>query len=891
MGSRDRSFSVWTTNLKRPLFVVNDVFDQSVLDLSWSRDGKLLLACSMDGTVAAVILTEAEIGNILSQEKVHELMVSQYGKNIGRAALAKSIMNAKTNGASAGPKIIENPDLLKTVKFDETNGLLNGNAHNGTESSNGYSSVDRSDNTSNRAVKIKLYPKGPTDKQIEAKTSDGRRRITPIYMPPPSLENGEGEENNASINFGNAEFGSSSTQEKSKIAIELKNEIVTPNVSPGKFSNDNSNSLMSQRVNNGNVDSTTEKQTSFLSIVTGNNGTTSATSSTSNSQGKTSTNNTTELSKEKEKITESDPSVKSIQNLVKRKPGPPTKSSENDSTKNGTVTGYSGQNDNTTSLKSGKRSARILSSSEDEDTEPTRQKMRVDTHDDSSSSVKELESNSQSTSKGGFKEYGNSEKLKNLKINKPDLMTCSKRPAVAEEDTTRIKAKRAKTSDLEEKDSSRSLPSSYKLPTVIKVNSLSDDTIRLPPLNAYSSKIFNFQLKPLTIPYSSICNSDGQISKDESIACDGDTKKKASVSITNNLVHLQGNTGVAGKLHQLICQIDDDIHQTWKVFFSSPVTVVTSGDCLIVVACMDGSIHIFNTANVKNKIGLGEKLFPPLQLPSAISKLKLYKNRLAVITCCAKLYVWELGEGPGKIKAIMKQESIEYLLQPGNIFVDTEDEEQEIESVRVTKLSFTEPEGKVIVVTSAGKTFVFNEDLGVWLKLADTYSWVQSASNYSSAIASMPKQKDNSNMPLALLSYSNAPNAPKLQSVSRETQRLASVTHCQEQAVAALNLGSAHEYRFWYLKYIEHLALGGMENISQIRGELSCLLRQSRSLGANTKVLGTIEQQDLLKSSLKIVGGNLELQRVYAEYDEQMKCGWGTSSEDVKDVDGMLLDD
>ena len=41
LGSRDRSFSIWSTDLKRPLVVINDVFDQSVLDLSWSKEGKV----------------------------------------------------------------------------------------------------------------------------------------------------------------------------------------------------------------------------------------------------------------------------------------------------------------------------------------------------------------------------------------------------------------------------------------------------------------------------------------------------------------------------------------------------------------------------------------------------------------------------------------------------------------------------------------------------------------------------------------------------------------------------------------------------------------------------------------------------------------------------------
>ena len=62
IGSRDRSMSVWLTSLKRPLFVIHDVFESSILDLAWSKDGLVLLACSMDGSVAAVVLDEKELG-------------------------------------------------------------------------------------------------------------------------------------------------------------------------------------------------------------------------------------------------------------------------------------------------------------------------------------------------------------------------------------------------------------------------------------------------------------------------------------------------------------------------------------------------------------------------------------------------------------------------------------------------------------------------------------------------------------------------------------------------------------------------------------------------------------------------------------------------------------
>ena len=111
-----------------------------------------------------------------------------------------------------GAVVIENPDMLK-AKY-----------------SNGH---PQSPASASAAEKAKVVMKGPTDKQIEARTSDGRRRITPIFIPPPTIENGA-KSATPVVPFGSAEFGSSSTQEKSQIAIEKRDDIVTPNISPGK---------------------------------------------------------------------------------------------------------------------------------------------------------------------------------------------------------------------------------------------------------------------------------------------------------------------------------------------------------------------------------------------------------------------------------------------------------------------------------------------------------------------------------------------------------------------------------------------------------------------------------------------------------------------------------
>lgn len=215
LGSRDRSFSVWTTNLKRPFFVVNEAFDQGVVDVSWSSDGQILLACSMDGTIAAAILDREEVGKPIPDSRLYELLRDQYGKNFGTIANLKSTSNL-TNG---GPVVIENPDMLKNKPSNS--------------SINGFDLSRSSMGSSNTPSKQKIHPRGPTDKQIEARTSDGKRRITPIFIPM-ATANENGTQPQTPQQFGISEFGSSSTQERSRIAIEKRDDIVKPNVSPSK---------------------------------------------------------------------------------------------------------------------------------------------------------------------------------------------------------------------------------------------------------------------------------------------------------------------------------------------------------------------------------------------------------------------------------------------------------------------------------------------------------------------------------------------------------------------------------------------------------------------------------------------------------------------------------
>ncbi len=70
LGSRDRSISIWLTNYSRPLCVIRDLFDNPIMDLSWSKSPNPgLLACSMDGSVSYIEFDYKEIGYPLSKNE------------------------------------------------------------------------------------------------------------------------------------------------------------------------------------------------------------------------------------------------------------------------------------------------------------------------------------------------------------------------------------------------------------------------------------------------------------------------------------------------------------------------------------------------------------------------------------------------------------------------------------------------------------------------------------------------------------------------------------------------------------------------------------------------------------------------------------------------------
>ncbi|KAJ0068161.1 hypothetical protein NL108_017162, partial [Boleophthalmus pectinirostris] len=166
VGSKDRSLSVWLTSLKRPLVVIHDLFDKSIMDISWTLSGLGMLVCSMDGTVAYLDFSLDELGDPLSEDEKNTIHQNIYGKSL-------AITNTE---AQLSTTIIENPEMLKYQQERNQN-----QDQTRTQPGTNQNSAPKLSSVVN-GESLEDIRKNLLKKQVETRTADGRRRITPLCI-------------------------------------------------------------------------------------------------------------------------------------------------------------------------------------------------------------------------------------------------------------------------------------------------------------------------------------------------------------------------------------------------------------------------------------------------------------------------------------------------------------------------------------------------------------------------------------------------------------------------------------------------------------------------------------------------------------------------------------
>ncbi|XP_044752723.1 protein HIRA homolog [Coccinella septempunctata] len=210
IGSRDRSVSVWLTSLKRPLVVVKELFKDSVLDISWSSNRPLLLACSWDGSVACFIFDETEIGTPLSNSEKNSLYEKLYHKS-------------SWNLGFTGTQIAENPEILSGADEAQTSSKTK-TFPKDTE----IPATEPLKETSFEVETPKVNPNTtvfvPVNKQVETRLPSGKRRITPMLLTPSVPNTSKDSELTIEIPMYETGTFSSSSPKKSKIVVETLKE-------------------------------------------------------------------------------------------------------------------------------------------------------------------------------------------------------------------------------------------------------------------------------------------------------------------------------------------------------------------------------------------------------------------------------------------------------------------------------------------------------------------------------------------------------------------------------------------------------------------------------------------------------------------------------------------
>ncbi|KAM3826357.1 protein HIRA isoform 2-T2 [Vipera latastei] len=169
VGSKDRSLSVWLTCLKRPLVVIHELFDKSIMDISWTLNGLGILVCSMDGSVAFLDFSQDELGDPLSEEEKSNIHQSTYGKSL-------AIMTE----AHLSTAIIENPEMLKYQQRQQQAEKKNEALRDGAGLGVAVTAPKVASMVNGESLED--IRKNLLKKQVETRTADGRRRITPLCI-------------------------------------------------------------------------------------------------------------------------------------------------------------------------------------------------------------------------------------------------------------------------------------------------------------------------------------------------------------------------------------------------------------------------------------------------------------------------------------------------------------------------------------------------------------------------------------------------------------------------------------------------------------------------------------------------------------------------------------
>ncbi|XP_064613383.1 LOW QUALITY PROTEIN: protein HIRA-like [Liolophura sinensis] len=280
----------------------------------------------------------------------------------------------------------------------------------------------------------------------------------------------------------------------------------------------------------------------------------------------------------------------------------------------------------------------------------------------------------------------------------------------------------------------------------------------------------------------------------------------------------------------------------WEHVFSHKILTVAASRHIVCAACDDNTVSVFSAG--------GKKLFPSLVLNSKTSFLDCKDFHVMAVTSKGSVNVWNM-KGP---KSVIKNESLSPLLSGS--------------STSVSKAYLTH-EGVPVLVLSDDKSYTMNPEFGCWVVVSQRQDLLYQCSDHYS---SQPLQQVKG--PLSSLQSAQHRFGGQARAIYRTSpplQQASTVSYLENQLAVCSTLKSASEYKFWLSTYIRFLAQEGLEGkLREVCDDLLGPVFKSSSKPAWDANILSLSKRELLQELLPLVATNLQLQRIYTEYQEQL---------------------
>lgn len=353
------------------------------------------------------------------------------------------------------------------------------------------------------------------------------------------------------------------------------------------------------------------------------------------------------------------------------------------------------------------------------------------------------------------------------------------------------------------------------------------------------------------------------------------TSKVSGLSFSLDIKNGQGNEAVPSRISYF-----KNEQQLWCDFIPRYIQLATEGDNFWAVSTADGQIITYSHLS-------GMRFLPPIVLGSPLSFLESHNKYLMAVTSLAEIYVWDMDQ---KKLHMSSPTSLASLLDLNNKY----QEDVLSKAENITMCSITS-KGIPLVTISNGSGYLYNLDMETWHTVSE--AWWAFGSHYWDSItedkmSSEPKMakvlgKEEESSILGLLEHRTNEEILRKSRVGRgkyfnkisknmimkegfeSLETNISLSHLENRILCCELLGEKKDFHDFLMTYTKRICeLGLKAKLFEICQQLlGTSMEDPESIGDNDKICG-YDRKELVKEVILSCAGNRDAQRILVHFSK-----------------------